>query len=380
MFEHDARGSRMKNRFQQLLFLFFFMLFSLAAGGLCAGTEESSTETKKSLSVFPILMYDTDIGFGYGGKARLVNFLSARESFDLILFNSTKGERWYVFTFSIPDTEIRQGKKYSLSFDISAEYDKYLNYYFYGIGADSRKEDQTEFTYEKKELFLRLGRGFFPRFVVEVGYFFRNIYYFDVDEDMPFTDALEAVGEQFSPFVSFVVRYDTSDSQIHPKKGFRLIFQSDVASELLGNKNASYYRFTLDFRKYILLFGQRDVLAFRTLVQNISGEEIPLFEMSVLGGGSEMTAMRGYSLNRFVDNGKFLVNAEYRFPLWKSLGGNIFLDSGLVWPSWSEIELNKVRVDVGWGLRYYLRNFVVRFDMGFSDEGTGIYFNFGHVF
>ena len=356
------------------------MFFVPVAGGLWAGTDESSSETKKSLSIFPFLMYDTDIGFGCGGKARLVNSLSVKESFDLTLFNSTKGERWYIFAFSIPDTEIRQGQRYSLSFDFSAEYDKYLNYYFYGIGADSSKEDQTEFTYEKKELFLRFGRGFSSRFVVEVGYFFRNIYYFDVEEGRPFTDTLEAVGEQFSPFVSFVVRYDTSDSQIHPKKGFRLIFQSDVASELLGNKNASYYRFTLDFRKYILLFGPRDVLAFRTLVQNISGEEIPLFEMSVLGGGSEMDAMRGYSLNRFADNGKFLVNAEYRFPLWKSLGGNIFLDGGLVWPSLSEIDLNKVKVNVGWGLRYYLRNFLVRFDMGFSDEGTGIYFNFGHIF
>lgn len=37
-------------------------------------------------------------------------------------------------------------------------------------------------------------------------------------------------------------------------------------------------------------------------------------------------------------------------------------------------------MDIGWGLRYYLQNFVVRFDMGFSGEGTGIYFNFGHIF
>ncbi len=380
MFGQDERGSRMKNRFQRLLFLHFFMFFSLAAVSLCAGNDQSSSEMKKSLSVFPILLYDTDIGFGYGGKARLINSLSAKESFDLILFNSTKGERWYVFAFSIPDTEIRQGKRYSLSFDSVVEYNKYLNFYFYGFGEDSRKEDQTEFTFERKEIFLRLGRSFSPRFVVEVGYVFRNIYFLDVEQDRPFTDVLEAVGEQFSPFVSFGIRYDTSDSQIHPKKGFRLIFQSDVASELLGNPNASFYRFTLDFRKYILLLGQRDVLAFRALVQNISGQDVPLFEMSVLGGHSEMTAMRGYSLNRFVDNGKFLANAEYRFPLWKRLGGNIFLDAGLVWPSWSEIEPGKVKVDAGWGLRYYVRNFVVRFDMGFSTEGTGIYFNFGHVF
>jgi len=43
-------------------------------------------------------------------------------------------------------------------------------------------------------------------------------------------------------------------------------------------------------------------------------------------------------------------------------------------------DLGQVKIDLGWGLRYYLHNFVVRFDMGFSGEGTGVYFNFGHVF
>lgn len=37
-------------------------------------------------------------------------------------------------------------------------------------------------------------------------------------------------------------------------------------------------------------------------------------------------------------------------------------------------------VDIGWGLRYYLQNFVVRFDIVLIDEGIGIYFNFCHVF
>ncbi len=57
-----------------------------------------------------------------------------------------------------------------------------------------------------------------------------------------------------------------------------------------------------------------------------------------------------------------------------------FLDGGHVWPSVSEIKINKAVLAGGWGLRYYLQNFVVRFDMGFSSEGTGIYFNFGHLF
>ncbi|UCG94742.1 MAG: hypothetical protein JSW13_03030, partial [Candidatus Aerophobus sp.] len=119
-----------------LLTTFFFLFFipsnanafsgnsnlSLVSTG--ASQESEDVDTKKSLSAFPILMYDTDIGVGYGGKAKFVNYLSRKESFDLIVFNSSKGERWYVFAFSIPDIEIRQGKIYSLCCDLKAEYNK----------------------------------------------------------------------------------------------------------------------------------------------------------------------------------------------------------------------------------------------------------------
>jgi len=372
----------MKNKsFQMLLAVFLFSFFMMSlTNGAKATLEDENRENKKSLSVFPILMYDTDIGVGFGAKAKFVDYLSKKESFDFILFNSSKGERWYVFTFCIPDIEIRQGKKYALSFDLRAEYDKYLKYYYYGLGPDSEKDNQTTFSFEKKELQLTFGRGFTPRLVLEGSYIFKSVKYFKIVEDKPFTETLEAVGEQFSPFVSFLVRYDTSDSQIHPKKGFRLLFQNDFAAKAFGNKNAQFYRFTLDFRKYTLVFGGNDVLAFRALIQNIAGEKIPLFEMSVLGGGSIMNVMRGYRLNRFNDKGKFLFNLEYRFPIWKKVGGNIFVDGGSVWPSWSEIGFRNIAVDIGWGLRYYLQNFVARFDMGFSEEGLGIYFNFGHIF
>ena len=358
-----------------VLFIFQFLLMIPTRS-----TAAYNEDTKKSLSVFPFLMYDTDIGIGYGGRAKFVNYLSKKESFDFTVFNSSKGERWYVFAFSIPDIEIRQGKRYPISFDLKAEYYKFLKCSFYGTGADSKKEDETVFTFEKKELQIKIGRGFTPSFVAEVHYVLKEVNYFNVEEEKTFTETIKIIGEKFSPYATFFIRFDTSDSQIHPTRGFRLLFQNDLASSFLGNKNARYYRFTLDLRKYIRIFGQRDVLAFRTLIQKISGKKIPLFEMPVLGGHSEMTAMRGYALNRFIDKGKFLINGEYRFPIWKKLGGNVFMDGGLIWPSWSKIRVNKAVVDFGWGLRYYLQNFVVRFDMGFSEEGTRIYFNFGHIF
>jgi outer membrane protein assembly factor BamA len=374
-----------------------FMLFLTSAVAFCAlpargaddapvpapdstQTPQPSPETKKSFSGFPILMYDSDIGFGYGGKGKFVNYLGRKESFDLILFNSSKGERWYVFTFSIPDTEIRQGKRYGLSFDLRAEYDKYIKYKFYGIGPDSVKDDETIASYLKEELSLTFGHGFSPNFILEGAYVLRQYKTFNVEPDQPFSDVLSAEGKKFSPYLSLTLRYDTSNSQIHPTRGVRFLFQNDFAGRAVGNKVGKYYRLTLDLRSYNRLFFPRAVLAVRALVQQVSGSNIPLWDLSALGGGSTPSAMRGYALNRFMDKGKFLTCAEFRFPIWKRIGGNLFGEGGLVWPSWGAIQLKKAVFDGGWGLRYYLTNFVARFDMGFSREGIGIYFNFGHLF
>lgn len=90
------------------------------------------------LNVMPILMYDSNIGVGYGAKLFLLNQLHHTESFDLTLFSSTKGERWYRFVGSWPDSELRQGKIYPIAADLTIEYDKLIKASFFGIGNGSR--------------------------------------------------------------------------------------------------------------------------------------------------------------------------------------------------------------------------------------------------
>ena len=337
----------------------------------------------RSFSPFPILMYDSDIGFGYGAKVKFVDYFHKKESLDLILFNSTKGERWYVLSFSIPDLEIRQGKRYGLSFDLKAEYDKYLNYSFYGIGAGTAEADRTVFPYETINVPLTFGRGLTTRLVLEAAYAFRWIRFEEPQPGGAYEDeiaGLAAQGRQFVPFVSFILRYDTSNSQIHPTRGWRLILQDDLAGGLVGGADASFNRLTLDVRKYQRVFGAKDVFAVRGLAQYVAGENVPLFDRASLGGGGVMAAMRGYGLNRFLDKGKFLVNAEYRFPIVWRLGGNVFCDTGTVWPSLAAVDLGNLAFDAGLGQRFYMPDFVVRVDVAWSGEGMGLYFNFGHIF
>ncbi len=336
----------------------------------------------RSFSPFPILMYDTDIGFGYGGRLKLVDSLGKKESLDLIAFNSTKGERWYVFSFSVPDLEIRQGRTYPLSFDLKAEYDRFLSYGYFGPGPGSVEADRTVLTYETIDLPLVLGRGLSPRLVVEAGYTLRWRRYLEPREGA-FVDtiaALAAEGRAFVPIATFALRYDTSDSQIHPTRGLRLALQGEAAAGFLGSRDASFARLTLDFRRYLRVFGEKDVFAVRALAQYVGGGEVPLYDHASLGGGNVMTAMRGFPLNRFLDKGKFLVNAEYRFPLFWRLGGVVFCDAGTVWPSLRDLDLGAAAADAGLGLRFYMPDFVVRVDVAWSREGMGLYFNFGHIF
>ena len=99
--------------------------------------DEISDKRKRSVSAFPILMYDLDIGLGFGGKGVLKNQFRLNESFDLMLFGSTKGEQRYFLIFSIPDFEIRQGTVYPLAFDLKIDWNKLLNSNYFGIGNDS---------------------------------------------------------------------------------------------------------------------------------------------------------------------------------------------------------------------------------------------------
>lgn len=83
----------MKKNFRWIFYLLLMLLiffFSMGISHLIYASPEGSSE--RSLSAFPILMYDTDIGLGYGAKVKFVDFLARKESLDVIVFNSSRGK------------------------------------------------------------------------------------------------------------------------------------------------------------------------------------------------------------------------------------------------------------------------------------------------
>ena len=89
--------------------------------------------------------------------------------FDFIVFASSKGQQWYMFQFSMPDFELRQGELYPLAFDIRIEWDKLLVSNYFGIGNNS-PDNEYQFPREFFRIHPVLSHTFSKTLIAEAGY------------------------------------------------------------------------------------------------------------------------------------------------------------------------------------------------------------------
>jgi len=346
--------------------------------------KEYSTITDlndNTLEPLPIISYDTDTGFGYGAKAFFLNHLELNESFDLVLFNSTKGERWYRFVFSIPDFELRQGKVYPFSLDFLIDYDKWIKNSFFGLGNDSKFENREYYTREPFELSLTASRGFSQTFVGQLGARLKSTRNFNFEESGNPNSLIKLTSEMSPHNAKYLslflnLRYDTRNSFINPSRGV-VVQAEEEFSPKFSFSNVSFNRVGFTLQSYSKLFYPTTILALRFNFQNIYGSQIPIQNLLSLGGNQ---TLRGYPQDRFLDKIAAVANAELRFPIYWRFGGVAGIDVGRVWSEISEVGFSDCHMNSNFGIRFYFETFIVRLDVGMSNETTGFYLNFGHIF
>jgi hypothetical protein len=357
-----------------LIFLALFTLMQFLRTEIRADKLDINKKSSK-LNVFPIILYDSDIGLGLGGRTLLKDYYEKKESFDLLIFVSSKGEQLYMFQFSLPDAELRQRKSYALAYDIRIEWDKLLKSNYFGIGNNSPDND-FQFPREYFKIDQIISHTFSPFVIGEAGFLMIHHTAYNFDESWnTIQSETPGVEENLSAVLSGSMRRDTRDSQIHPTSGERVYLKAGFSHPAWGSDwNYSLYR--LESSLYRRLFWSSHIMAVRLWLQQIDGTT-PYQELSKIGDG--WTA-RGYKADRFLDQSMVLASWEYRFPVFRALGGVVFMDAGRVAPQLKELDFTGLHSNWGWGVRYYLPHFVARFDMGLSVEGMRVFFNFGQVF
>jgi len=253
-----------------LFFLFLWLPLLLYSDPV----EEA--EKQISWSVFPFVIYNSDFGFGFGGKGIIKNAYSRDESFDLILFGSSKGEQWYAFTFSIPDFELRQGKLYPFSLDFKIEYNKALNSNFFGFGNNS-EDNEWQFPREIVKSELIVGHAFTKRWIAESGLKLSQISVYDYQKINPLmTEMIPGVGETTWSSFTLRSRFDSRDSQIHPRTGVRINANADFSVKALGSETG-YQLYRIESSTYRQIFLPDLIFAARLWFQHIDGNA-PYFQ------------------------------------------------------------------------------------------------------
>jgi|GEM_PF-979703 len=169
--------------------------------------------------------------------------------------------------------------------------------------------------------------------------------------------------------------YDGRDDIFYPRNGGFYRAQAVGYSKVLGG-DYGYVLFDLDARYFIQLFGDH-VLALQLLSQHRTGSDVPFSSMGELGGPRQM---RGFYQGRNRDKHYLTTQVEYRFPIYKRLGGATFASLGEVYGT-DPFSWDRMRWSLGGGLRMrFGERIYMRVDGGGSLHTGALIFAGGQTF
>jgi len=144
----------------------------------------------------------------------------------------------------------------------------------------------------------------------------------------------------------------------------------------------TFNRFDLDLRQFVGFLAGRRVFGLRAFMSTSDvkdGHTVPFYGMPSLGGND---TLRGFRMYRFRGPHALLLQAEYRWEIWSGLDGALFYDAGKTPLDRSDLNLDGLQSDYGFGFRFNTNNGIIfRVDAGFgSRDGTHLYMVWGGVF
>ncbi|MEX0944935.1 MAG: hypothetical protein WDZ38_04615 [Balneolaceae bacterium] len=343
-------------------------------------------------SAFPLGGYSSDWGFYGGGYLQRIDYgLDVRpfvNNFKVDFVVSTKG-------YIVSQAEYERTQTFGLNFRSRIEFigQRISEGHYFGIGNNTEFDDEQfehgYYYYENREFFLKyIGR----KRIAEYGthgkvdlYGTTSIWQVNsmsngsetlFDSERPTGTSKSRVGK-----VGAGLMIDSRDSEFTPSSGIQYDIGFNIAPALF---DFSYSEAIIDLRHYINPFSTV-IFAHRFKYEEIFGDA-PFWALPVIG--NEM-GLRGFHLNRFRGGRTILQMAEIRswlFSVWNDeirVGAQLFWDSGRVFSNHDSnafFDQWKHTFGIGTAINLFSPDFILRTDIGFSNESIRIYFGSGFVF
>ena len=251
--------------------------------------------------------------------------------------------------------------------EATADLREYPREFFFGLGPDSRRQDETRYALRMSEVTGRAGVRVVPSLLVG-----GNLGLFSPRMGLDRLDYLRT---------GAFVEIDYREPKNARRGGWYRFDFNDFDDSNGGGRG--FRRADLDIRQYIGFLADRRVIALRGYLSSSEPEDdgagIPFYLMPWLGGNDSLRGFRNY---RFRGPHALLLQAEYRWELWSGLDAALFYDAGKVALRRRDLNFNRLEDDYGFGFRFNTsEGVVVRVDAAFgSRDGKHLHIVFGGVF
>lgn len=295
-------------------------------------------------------------------------------------------ERKLVFSYENP--AFGNGR-YTLNF--GGAFFKNATSRFFGISQDTEESAQSNYTAREVRANWKLGAYLNEVTQVALGQRYR-----EVRVQRGGVPEFPYAGQEFH-FVSgmqgaaiyghrLTFHYDTRDNLITPTAGTQVTAYAELNQNFRNGTNPLYARYELEVKKLFPSESKRMILVVRADIQTTFGFSVPFYERSSLGGQNNL---RGYGVDRFIDDHMIVFNIEQRIHLLRMRVANVmaefeiapFVDMGKVFNTFQRDQFTNYKITPGIGFRGIVRPGVLgRVDYGFSKEGGAVFAGLDYPF
>ena len=364
--------------YRKFLWLGIFLMGSIGSIVAQSATQEptASDSTKKvSIIALPIVFYSPETRLGFGAAGSMTFRLKgekpdSRPSQVQLGFAYTLNKQllfYLPFQFFIKDTQYR----------IYGEVGYYRYVYdFYGIGPEPGNREIFSVNFPR----LRLNGVYQIK---------RHVYgglrYWMDDYDIVETEeggqlnagTIPGSSGSFISGLGPVFIYDSRDHIFDPHQGWNIELANFYNGALLGS-DFNFSKWSADVATY---FANRwnHVWAINAYGE-VNFGDVPFNQLALLGGNRRM---RGYYEGYLRDQQLWVLQAEYRLPLFWRLEGVLFGGWGGVAPNIKSFKGKNATYHSGVGLRIVLdekEKIKLRIDAAFGKQSQGYYLTVGEAF
>jgi hypothetical protein len=319
-------------------------------------------------------------GFGLDVMPYHKDLLKRGIQVKLPLLYTYKRYELYEFIGSVPIARTRLQDR--LSVDIATSYGSRTRDNFFGIGNDTRPENETRFRTVTRSVSAGVTAQLDKSWRAGVHFGYHNT---GVTSPLSGDSAQDRFDDSSAPglftgaalrTISFSVGRSTESVE---NRSFRGGFdQLDISlHESTDGGEFGFWQYHFESRHFFPLTKDgRSLIATKGYIEtNVTqpGRGIPFFDMPYVGSWS---TLRGFETLRFRDKSALALTLEYRRRIWRAIDGGLFVDTGQVAPAIGDFGLD--RFHTGYGARVFFwakPDFPVSLDYARSSETWRLFLN-----